>query len=73
MLWSIQLEFSGVLDFDFFLFVDGHEMLDIKYKWFNRGCNESCDEVFIYERNLANFDITKAVKTTEKTTYHTGN
>eukprot|EP00794_Sanderia_malayensis_P006035 gene6035-6736_t len=51
----------------------GHDNLDIIYKWFTRGCNESCNDVYIHEKNLANFDITMAVKSMERTTYHTEN
>ena len=51
--------------------VDGHDEIDIQYSWFERGCNASCSEVFIYERNMANFEIVEAVKTSEQTIYHT--
>eukprot|EP00112_Aurelia_sp_Birch-Aquarium-sp1_P026441 Seg939.1 transcript_id=Seg939.1/GoldUCD/mRNA.D3Y31 product="Gamma-aminobutyric acid receptor subunit beta-1" protein_id=Seg939.1/GoldUCD/D3Y31 len=50
----------------------GHDELDVKYKWFKRGCNGSeCDQVFIYEKNLANFEIIEASKSSQKTIYHT--
>ncbi|XP_065067046.1 glycine receptor subunit alphaZ1-like isoform X2 [Rhopilema esculentum] len=51
----------------------GHDRIDIQYQWFTRGCNDSCGLVYIYERNLANFEIIEAVKTLEKTIYHTEN
>ena len=64
----------NLLAFHFrFYFPDGHDEIDIQYKWFQRDCNQSCNEVFIYEKNLANFEIIEAIKTKEQTIYHTRN
>eukprot|EP00794_Sanderia_malayensis_P006034 gene6034-6735_t len=49
----------------------GHDENDVKYKWRKTpGCESNCYSVYIYDREMANFDIIKAEKSKDKTTYH---
>ena len=52
---------------------DGHSKDDIEYKWWrNPMCSSNCDEIYIYDKDMANFQILEARKTKEATMYHAG-
>lgn len=54
--------------------LDGHDQDDISYTWRrDQECRKDCDEVYIYDKDMANFEILEAKKTKEATVYHAGN
>ena len=57
----------------FSFWTDGHDKNALDYKWRkDPTCTAKCDEVYIYDRDMANFQILEAKKTKEATVYHAG-
>ena len=55
--------------------LDGHDMTDISYQWYTyeqAECGEACSQIFVYDKEMSNFDVVEALKTTNKTAYHAG-
>lgn len=49
----------------------GHDEGQVVYKWRQTpDCGNTCNDVHIYDRDMSNFDVMKAVKSKEKTNYH---
>eukprot|EP00112_Aurelia_sp_Birch-Aquarium-sp1_P026446 Seg939.6 transcript_id=Seg939.6/GoldUCD/mRNA.D3Y31 product="Gamma-aminobutyric acid receptor subunit beta-3" protein_id=Seg939.6/GoldUCD/D3Y31 len=49
----------------------GHDEKDIEYSWRKEPtCVKNCDEVYIYDKEMSNFEILEARKTKEATVYH---
>ena len=50
-------------------------MTDISYQWYTyeqAECGEACSQIFVYDKEMSNFDVVEALKTTNKTAYHAG-
>ena len=56
-----------------FDFLDGHDQTQVKYTWRqDQDCRHDCNKVYIYDKDMANFEILEAKKTKEATVYHAG-
>eukprot|EP00795_Rhopilema_esculentum_P002077 gene2077-17647_t len=52
----------------------GHDQNQVKYTWRqDQGCRHECNKVYIYDKDMANFEILEAKKTKEATVYHAEN
>lgn len=52
----------------------GHDMGEIEYNWWKSpDCTSKCDQVHIYDKDMANFQIVEAKKTKDPTVYHAEN